>query len=335
MSSPYPSRKNAQAGEASEQAAGDGSLRSVLQWTANWVGNVGRSEARAWAWGLGAIGTLLFFGLLGAGLWLSKETTLAAQTVPGVLDSVEVSGRRGRQPIVVLTAPVDVSATKVRVERIGQGKELEEDTPVLLSITAFDGETGEVLNPDGEPNVVVADLNEAELGKTLSSLLVGKSEGTRLLVARPLTSGGTEIDVVDVLATTATGDACDESGPLAVTVESGSLAVERTVDEPPDGLVVQCLVKGDGGQIRAGDEVVLQYLAGTWSDGAVTSSTWSDGVPTLVNLDNIMAGLSEALVDRRVGSRLAVTIPPDMATGEDTMFAVVDILAVSHASEAP
>ncbi len=334
MSSPYPSRKEARETQSPEPSSNGHGLKAALQWAADRVGNARRSEARAWAWGLGTIGTILFFGLLGAGLWLSKETALPAETVPGVLDSVEVSGRRGRQPIVVLSSPVDVSGTKVRVERTGQGIELEEGTPVLLSITAFDGETGEVLNPNGEPNVVVAALDEAELGKTLSSLLVGKTEGTRLVVARPLTSGGTEIDVVDVLSTVASGNACNEEGPLAVSAESRAPTVERTVEEAPDGLVVQCLIKGEGEQVGAGDEVVVQYLAGSWSDGAVTSSTWSDGVPTLVNLDDIMSGLSEALVDRRVGSRLAITIPPDMATGEDTMFAVVDILAVSHTGEA-
>ena len=37
----------------------------------------------------------------------------------------------------------------------------------------------------------------------------------------------------------------------------------------------------------------------------------------------------EALVDQRVGSRLVVTIPPELATGDDTLVAVVDVLGTS------
>lgn len=56
-------------------------------------------------------------------------------------------------------------------------------------------------------------------------------------------------------------------------------------------------------------------------------------MPELVPLDSAMKGLSEALVDRRVGSRLAITIPPDLATGDDTLCVVVDVLGAEPAGE--
>ena len=39
-----------------------------------------------------------------------------------------------------------------------------------------------------------------------------------------------------------------------------------------------------------------------------------------------MRGLQTALVDQKVGSRLAITIPPDLAAGDDTLCFVIDIL---------
>ena len=45
-----------------------------------------------------------------------------------------------------------------------------------------------------------------------------------------------------------------------------------------------------------------------------------------------MKGLATALVDQKVGSRLAVTIPPDLAAGDDTLCVVIDILGTEPAS---
>ena len=83
--------------------------------------------------------------------------------------------------------------------------------------------------------------------------------------------------------------------------------------------------------MREHDRVVAQYAVIGWSDSLVRSSTWLDGMPQLVPLDSTMKGLAEALVDRRVGSRLAITVPPDLATGDDTLCIVIDILGTEPA----
>ena len=49
-------------------------------------------------------------------------------------------------------------------------------------------------------------------------------------------------------------------------------------------------------------------------------------MPAVVNLNTAMKGLTNALVDQKVGSRLAITIPPDLAAGDDTLCVVIDIL---------
>ena len=321
--------------EASEAAEEEqtGGLKGFVQRLADRVAGVSRAEARAWTWGLGIAGIILFTTLLTAGFIASRSAGPEIKTVSAVLDSVEVKGRWGRTPIVVVSSPVEVSSTKLRTQKTGDGPELVEGAPVVLSITAFDGETGEVLNPSGEPNILIASLQEAELGETLTNLLIGKTEGSRLVIGRPLTNGQVEVDVVDVLLTAAKGEPCDDGGPLVVSVgEEGPAVTEKPATAPSD-LVVQCLLRGDGPQVGPNDEVIIQYVAINWEDSKVTSSTWVDGVPTKVKVSEVMEGLSHALVDWRAGSRLAVIIPPDMASGEDTVIAVVDILAVIHGED--
>ena len=46
-----------------------------------------------------------------------------------------------------------------------------------------------------------------------------------------------------------------------------------------------------------------------------------------------MTGLKQTLVDQRVGSRLAISIPPDLANGDDTLCIVIDILGAEPASD--
>ena len=50
-------------------------------------------------------------------------------------------------------------------------------------------------------------------------------------------------------------------------------------------------------------------------------------MPERLDMATIMPGLQQGLVDQRVGSRLAITIPPDLAEGDDTLCVLVDILA--------
>ena len=100
----------------------------------------------------------------------------------------------------------------------------------------------------------------------------------------------------------------------------------------PGGVTTQALIKGDGVQVHEGDRVVAQFTVIGWTDGVVRVSTWETGVPAVVNLNTAMKGLANALVDQKVGSRLAITIPPDLAAGDDTLCVVIDILGTEPGS---
>lgn len=245
----------------------------------------------------------------------------------GTMDEVVVTGRQGAAPVLELLSPLKADRVQVREQFRGSGRTVEPDTPVLLSISAFDGQTGSNLQPHGLPTLLMDNANEDSLGATLADVVVGSTEGSRFVVGRRLADGSTEVDVVDILYTIAKGTpAADTSGPLTVELTEAGPVISHAGSEPPGDLSVQVLLEGDGPQVQEGDQVVAQYLAVNWTSGTQIASTWDLGTPRLVELADAMPGLREALVDRRVGTRLAIVIPPEKATGEDTLCVVVDIL---------
>lgn len=265
----------------------------------------------------------------------------STQQVASVFDLIKVSGRVGATPVIDLSAPVDIKGAKRRVYEAGNGRVIADNAPVLVAITAFDGHSGAVLNPSGRARLLVGHADAATLGEDLLSSVRGQSEGSRIVVVRSLNPNGTapgatssvEIDVVDILPAIATGALQEGSNgnPLHVEVgdEGPSISHGPTV---PSGLTTQLLLKGDGAQVNDTDNVVAQYIVMGWSDGIQRQSTWSTGVPELINLKNAMPGITQALIDQRVGSRIAVTVPPDLATGDDTLAVVIDILGTEPAS---
>ena len=141
-----------------------------------------------------------------------------------------------------------------------------------------------------------------------------------------------EVDVVDILPSIATGTAVDASvGPMSVEMSPEGPLISH-IETLPGGVTTQTLIKGDGVQVHEGDRVVAQFTVLGWTDGVVRVSTWETGVPEVINLGTAMKGLATALVDQKVGSRLAVTIPPDLAAGDDTLCVVIDILGTEPGS---
>lgn len=259
-----------------------------------------------------------------------------------VFDSFDISGRVGATPVLNLKAPVVLAGSKDRVLVEGSGRTIAENTPVVVAITAYDGQTGHMLNPSGQPKIQVGFADEHTFAPEFLRVVVGRTEGSRIAVVRHLASHAVavgasseyEIDVIDVLPSIATGVEQPENNGTPLTVEISETGPRVTHGEQvPAGLTTQILLKGEGPQVSSAGKVIAQYSLAGWSDGIVRQSTWNQGIPELIDLSTAMPGLVQALADQRVGSRIAITIPPDLATGEDTMIAVVDILAATHGSE--
>ncbi|WP_143658233.1 protein kinase domain-containing protein [Embleya scabrispora] len=104
------------------------------------------------------------------------------------------------------------------------------------------------------------------------------------------------------------------------------------------GLVTRVLEPGSGPEIRAGQQITVDYVGVYQSDRAVFDSSWSRGEPAVfgIGTGEVIPGWDEGLVGQRVGSRVQLVIPPDKAYGATppgemrpnaTLVFVIDLIA--------
>lgn len=107
---------------------------------------------------------------------------------------------------------------------------------------------------------------------------------------------------------------------------------------PPADLQVEVLSEGDGPTVQAGAAVLANYAGIVWGGDATFDDSYSRGAPSLFSLSSVVQGWTEGIPDHPVGSRLLISIPPDLGYGpqggnaqagigaEDTIVFVVDVV---------
>ncbi|GAA4920415.1 FKBP-type peptidyl-prolyl cis-trans isomerase [Streptomonospora salina] len=214
-------------------------------------------------------------------------------------------------------------------------------------------------------------LNLGQLQENLTESLVNQPVGTRVVYAfppqdpeqaqqqgQPSPEPGSSVSVLDIRkrygeAEVVPGQQDSEGGDGLPTVEqSGHDQPDITVPEdtdPPAEMRTEALIQGDGPEVEAGQQLVVQYTGVQWNNGEEFDSTWSregaEGVPAtfLIGDGQVIEGWDEGLVGANVGSRMLLVVPPDLAYGdsaaqqgapEGTLVFVIDILdAVNSAPQ--
>ena len=62
--------------------------------------------------------------------------------------------------------------------------------------------------------------------------------------------------------------------------------------------------------------MTAEYLGQVFPDGPVFDESYTDDKPRSFSLDGVIEGWTKGLVGQRVGSRVVLAIPSDMAYGE-------------------
>ncbi|MDO5726980.1 MAG: FKBP-type peptidyl-prolyl cis-trans isomerase [Bowdeniella nasicola] len=123
---------------------------------------------------------------------------------------------------------------------------------------------------------------------------------------------------------------------------SGDFGDKPTITFPPTAapsdLQVEVLTAGNGDVVETGHTITVNYLGQSWN-GAVFDNSYDRGAPIdfPIGVGMVIAGWDEALVGRKVGDRLLLTIPSPLAYGpagvpaagigpDETLVFVVDIL---------
>ncbi|MDU0967876.1 MAG: hypothetical protein E7A62_01040 [Actinomycetaceae bacterium] len=251
----------------------------------------------------------------------------------GVSTQMTITGDIGTVPVLDLPAPLPLTFPKTQVVTRGKGASLEENDPVLLRLTVFDGKTGKLLSSGDAPHYLAGRVNAETLTPDIEAAVLGQKVGSRLALRRPVSRSGEqamEIDVIDVLPTEATGKPTkpDDNPPVTIDESDDSPTLGTLAEEPPKSAYLKVLRTGSGAQVQDGTSVIANFAVWRWHDKSQSSNTWEGKGPQVIDLAGAMTGLREQLSDQRVGSRVVIVLPPELAQGDDTLVVVVDILAV-------
>jgi peptidylprolyl isomerase len=99
------------------------------------------------------------------------------------------------------------------------------------------------------------------------------------------------------------------------------------------------LIQGKGAPVQSGQTVTVNYVGVTYADGKEFDSSWShsEAFSFPIGAGRVIKGWDEGLIGVKVGSRVQLDIPADMAYGENpsggqpagALRFVVDVLSAS------
>jgi peptidylprolyl isomerase len=89
--------------------------------------------------------------------------------------------------------------------------------------------------------------------------------------------------------------------------------------DPPTELVVKDIVKGKGPKAKAGDQLTMQYVGYSWSNGEKFDASWDRGkepFPFQLGAGMVIPGWDQGMEGMQKGGRRLLIIPPDLGYGE-------------------
>ena len=136
------------------------------------------------------------------------------------------------------------------------------------------------------------------------------------------------------------GDAAEAGSELPEIGGEFGAAPEFTFPDsaPPADLQVEVLSEGDGPMVQPGAAVLADYAGMVWGQDATFDDSYSRGAPSMFSLNQVVQGWTEGIPEHSVGSRLLISVPPDLGYGpnggnpqagigpEDTIVFVVDLV---------
>lgn len=93
-----------------------------------------------------------------------------------------------------------------------------------------------------------------------------------------------------------------------------------TVMNQDGELTIEDIEEGTGEEVQSGDTVVIHYT-GTLPDGTVFDSSVERGDPfqTQIGVGQVIEGWDKGVVGMKVGGKRKLTIPPNMAYGDQAL----------------
>ena len=281
----------------------------------------------------------LVSGRNGAGTSTAAQSTVLDGNAP-LSQLLKVSGRVGSgvAPSVELNGDASLSApgsVLTDVVQAGQGRAVSAGTPVILQVSQFSGLDGRNTTGNEAGYKLWQGLLGPEVGDYINAAVSGQREGARVVLREPAEeedgSRTTKITVVDLLPTTATGEAKQsaEGTPTVTEGPDGSITVSSAGLPAPTRASTEILIKGTGPQIGSQDRLIARTTMVSWASGQpLEKSTFGhQQPPKQLDMSNALVGVSQNLVDITVGSRVVLSLPAEQAQGKEPVIVVIDVLA--------
>lgn len=110
---------------------------------------------------------------------------------------------------------------------------------------------------------------------------------------------------------------------------------------PPQELVTEDLLLGEGPPVSATATVTVNYIGVACSTGTIFDSSYSRNQPATFALDGVIKGWQDGIPGMKVGGQRLLGIPPDLAYGaqgrppsiapDETLWFVVEVAGVESA----
>lgn len=290
---------------------------------------------------LAATAALLLAGCAGAGDPSATPTPTTASgectTAPaGALsDAVTVDGEFGQTPTAEFDLPVAADELQTTVAIKGDGDPTEPGDTANVVITMFNGTSGEQLVSQPATLGIADDT----LLESFRAAIDCQPYGTRTVTVAPPSSlygdaGNESIGVAAGDSVVIIADIVDEAvEPTAAPLPTPGEWTENVPEVVPNGdgaptitipdaapsteLQLKVLEEGDGAEVAAGDNVTVQYIGINWDTKETFDSSFDRGEPATFGTGDVIPGFGAALVGQKVGTKLIVTIPPELGYGTE------------------
>lgn len=283
------------------------------------------------------------------------------------LDSVKVTG--SKSPTVKVDKDFKATKTATKVLKKGTGHKIAEGDTVTLDYVAVNGRTGKTFDSSFKTGTPLT--TTIKTGSILPGFvkgITGQTVGSRILIEVPPKDGfgaanaqlGLKADdsmvfLMDILKSSTPPAAKDvpkaasgKTEKLPATLPKltydkdkhpSKFAKTATTGKAPSKMATDIAITGKGAEVKAGQSVIVQYVGQIYPAGAVFDESWSKTAATFqIGVGGVIKCWDDGLVGQKVGSRVILTCPADVAYGDsppsgsqikagDTLIFAVDLLA--------
>ncbi|MFD4606153.1 FKBP-type peptidyl-prolyl cis-trans isomerase [Streptomyces sp. NPDC058464] len=284
--------------------------------------------------------------------------------VDGPLPAITAGTKFDEKPTVAKGSGDPSKNLAVKTVIAGSGKTVAENDFIQANYLGQIWSTAKVFDQSYDRTPLLMQLASGSIIDGWLYGLAGKKVGSRVLMAVPPTWGygssgnaqagikGTDtlVFVVDVLnsfnsKSSSTGKEVAQSDAALPKVGTNTDGKAPSIDipkvDPPTKLVSNYVLEGDGAVVQAAQTVLCQFKGEVWDSGKVFEQTYESGRLaqfSIEQMQGVVKGLAQGITGKKVGSRIMVVTPPDLAYGNNppsggvvkkgsTLVFTVDILA--------